>query len=377
MAELARGLTSGKGRGELRRNPPAGFSSPESRARTPAASPPTLPLPYYGERLYALTPRGVSAVSPGHAETRHVQFLNRATAFDMYTQRGCTHRCSFCAQDLLPIYGDDGWRNSRRRPLEDVVDYLSGLRRDFPEKNFVYFWDLDFLRRPRAELLHFAAAYKERVALPFFIFVTEKTVNACGADVIRGLAEAGMHTINMGIQSGSRRILQEVYRRHNTPEESLRAVRVIHEATRDLPVEILYDVITYNPEETAEDILKTIRLVASIPADGLQTVRLSTHKLSFNTGQPLGEGAARRATTDYQDFVDERDFLSSTRAPYLSWLLGQMMRGRLTPSRLGNVRRQRLPALLHEDVIRRMEEAGDAVSILYDSFVPQDSEGFL
>jgi tRNA A37 methylthiotransferase MiaB len=113
--------------------------------------------------------------------------------------------------------------------------------------------------------------------------VTKKTVNATGVEVILKLAEAGMQSINMGIQSGSYRILQQVYNHYNTPDECRNAINIIHKATRHLAVEILYDVITYNPEETKKDILETIHLIQSIPFNGCQTARTSTHKLSHNT----------------------------------------------------------------------------------------------
>lgn len=357
-------------------DPPAGFASPTRPAPRPAQSPAELPLPYYGDRLLSLTEDGVAGTATRHTQPQHVQFLHRGNAIDMYTQRGCTHKCSFCAQDLLTVYRSDGFRNSRRRPLNDVVRYLRDLRVAFPDKDFVYFWDLDFLRKPKAEVLEFAAAYRGEVSMPFFIFVTEKSVNAAGENVLRELVSAGLKTINMGIQSGSARML-EAYGRGNTPDEALRAIHTIHAATRESDVEVLYDVITYNPAEAPEDILATVRLVTQIPADGRQTVRLNTHKLSFNTGQRTADQAGTRTFEDYQDFVNNPEIYARTKSPFLAWLLGQMMRGVVGRTAIGSVRRAALGRLLDSNFIRRMDDQSQFMLRLYQSFVPRDSEEFV
>src|SRR5258708_4869678 len=188
----------------------------------PASTPDVLPMPYYGEDLLYL---GQDGMKPWVEDDRkdHVQFVNRKRAIDMYTQRGCTHKCAFCAQDLLALYGKDSFRNSRRRPVEDVVRYIGSVKSNYPQKQFVYFWDLDFLRKPRAELLKFAELYRSQVGLPFFVFVTEKSVNAAGLEILTALVSAGLRTINMGIQSGNSRVLRG-YNRLNTPQESESAI---------------------------------------------------------------------------------------------------------------------------------------------------------
>jgi hypothetical protein len=370
-------LLEGASRESIIKQPPQGFLSRLRKDSAPAHSPEKMPLPYYGNDLHRLTAEGVFIFSALPQNPRHVQFLNRANAIDMYTQRGCTHQCSFCAQDLLSVYRNDSRRNSRRRRLDDITNYLRELKEACPDGSFVYFWDLDFLRRPRQEISEFAKAYRKSVGIPFFIFCTEKSVNAAGAGLIGALVDSGLKTINMGLQSGSERVLRDVYKRNNTPQESREAVQIIHQATRKADVEILYDVITYNPAETLEEIEETINLVSDIPTDGKQIIRLSTHKLSFNTGQSLSASEKNRTTEDYQDFVTNVDIYQRTQSPYLSWLLGQMLRGRITRSRLGSIRREYLPSLLESEYVSRMDADKDLLAVIYKAFVPRDNEAFL
>lgn len=373
MAALLRELARACGRLWIRNHPPSGLASPEHPHAEPAESPVRMPLPYFGDRLLMLATDGaITPIDDALGRPDHVQFRHRSSAFDMYTQRGCTHQCSFCAQDLLAVYRNNSRRNARRQSLEHVVEHLDGLRRSYPSRDYVYFWDLDFLRRPRAELLRFAEEYRERVGLPFFIFVTEKTVNVAGEEVIRALVSAGLHSINMGIQSGSERILRDVFNRHCTPAESVSAIETLHAATRNDPVELLYDVITYTPEETAEDVLKTIAVIRKIPTDGRQAVRLSTHKLSYNTGQVLSSLVASHTTRDYQDFKSDLDYLRQTSVPYLSWLVGQMMRGKITPDYVGHIRRDRIDALIADEMVQHMERSKRFASILYEAIASQD-----
>jgi radical SAM superfamily enzyme YgiQ (UPF0313 family) len=376
VARLLNRLLEGDSRENIIEDPPQGFLTKTRKDFTPARSPEKLPLPYYGDELHRLTAEGVFNFSAFPRNPQHVQFLNRTYAVDMYTQRGCTHQCSFCAQDLLNVYRDDSLRNSRKRSLDEVANYLHDLKVAFPHTSFVYFWDLDFLRRPRHELKEFAESYRQLVALPFFIFCTEKSVNSAGTEVLGALVGSGLKTINMGLQSGSERVLKEFYKRNNTPQESREAIGIIHRATRETDVEILYDVITYNPDETPDEILETINLISKIPTDGKQTIRLSTHKLSFNTGQALSTSESTRTKEDYQDFITNIDIYQRTQSPYLSWLLGQMLRGEVTKSRLGSVRREYLPRLVKSEYIARMDADKDLLSTIYKAFVPRDNEAF-
>ncbi len=377
LSAVLEGLRGGRTKADLIAFPPAGVRTVAVRHAPPAPSPDVLPLPYYGDRLLSLTDRGLVTLRNDFTNPAHVQFINRRRSIDMYTQRGCTHQCSFCAQDLMIAYRGDSKRNSRKRDLREVVQRICEIKNAFPDKQFVYFWDLDFLRKPKQELLTFAEQYRERVGLPFFSFVTEKTVNAAGVDVVRALARAGAQTINMGLQSGSERVLKMLYQRNNTPAEARRAIDIIHEATRDTSVELLYDVITYNPQESPDEILETIRLVETIPVDGRQTIRLSTHKMSFNTGQTFENPGVRPTSEDYQDFKSNPAIYARTQSPYLSWLLGQAMRGSIGPSRLGSVRRESLPGLLNPAYIKEMDENRALSQPLYEAFIPLDSDAFV
>ena len=315
LTHLLRTLAAGASRNQIVGSPPPGFMSMAKRRFSVPRAPLAMPQPYYGNRMQRLTLGGI--IPADHASNSpHVQFVNRELAIDEFTQRGCTHACNFCAQDLLLIYAGDSPRNSTRRELAKVVEDIRRVAKSYGHKQFVYFWDLDFLRRPQSELRAFAKLYPERVGLPFFAFVTEKTVIAAGEEILATLVHAGLRTINMGLQSGNRTILHEVYGRRNTPEEALQAIEIIDRATVGRPSETIYDIITYHPAESPEAILDSIRLVCRIPpGDGTRRVRLSTHLFSQNTGQATY--SATPTTSDYQDFV--RRGQRETQSPYLSF----------------------------------------------------------
>jgi len=376
VQELLTRLNSGTTKEGILAEPPPSCSTNQKTDFRSAETPQNLPLPYYGINLLALTGEGIFNYDQFRSSA-HVQFLNRSNAIDMYTQRGCTHQCSFCAQDLLDSYRDNAKRNSRRRSLEEIVSHIKNVKQEYPEKTFLYFWDLDFLRRPNQELLKFASAYREKVGLPYFTFVTEKTVNHAGHSVLKALVDAGMSTINMGIQSGSKRVLHQEYGRFNTPEEALRAIDIIDKAARGSKLEVLYDVITYNPNESPAEISETIDLVGRIPfGDDKRIVRLSTHALSFNSGQALYP-KNKPTFQDYQNFTARPEIFENTQSPWLSFLLGHLMRGELTSSRIGSVRRDKLPQLLSLDTVNFMDSNYPQIQALYKSFVPRDNEMFI
>jgi len=183
------------------------------------------------------------------------------TAFRTMTDRGCPHRCSYCnVSNIKEMYKDDKIPFLRARSVEYVIDELVNIKNRFPFVEVIQFFDDTFFARPLAQIEQFAALYKERVSLPFYCQASPTTLTEAK---LESLVNAGLVYVEMGIQTGSKKI-KELYHRPESNEKILEVTRLLHRYRSRLMTPD-YHIIIDNPWETTDDILETIRLLFNIP----------------------------------------------------------------------------------------------------------------
>jgi anaerobic magnesium-protoporphyrin IX monomethyl ester cyclase len=194
------------------------------------------------------------------------------------TSRGCPHRCSYCNNTrYVTIFGQNVMRfHSVDRIIEELQDTLERL--GFIK--FVVFGDDDFLMRPTEEIEDFSEKYKKNVGLPFGIALSAKTYRKEKLEI---LLDGGLKVIQIGIQSGSQKILDEIYDRNIKVSK---AMAVVHQVTpyydtHDLHV--LLDFIIDNPYETRDDVIQTYQFLLCLPIH----VRVNIFFLAFFPGTPI------------------------------------------------------------------------------------------
>jgi radical SAM superfamily enzyme YgiQ (UPF0313 family) len=158
------------------------------------------------------------------------------------------------------MYREDSSPYLRARGIASVIDELVATTERFPFVEVIQFFDDTFFARPLKHLEQFAALYKEKVALPFYCQASPTTLTG---EKLSCLIDAGLVYVEMGIQTGSRRI-KEIYRRPESNEKILEVTRLLHRYSDTLlPPD--YHIIIDNPWETADDTLETARLLFAIP----------------------------------------------------------------------------------------------------------------
>jgi anaerobic magnesium-protoporphyrin IX monomethyl ester cyclase len=180
----------------------------------------------------------------------------RGAVLSVITSRGCPFGCAYCCNErLAALYGR---RRVRRRDSEKVIDEIVAELRAHPAIAFVHFHDDSFLTGRAGAIDQFCRSYETRVGRPFFAKGIPTEIRPA---TLAALRAAGIAWLNVGLQSGSDRISQEIYERHSTRADFLRAAALIKEA-RIAP---WYDVILDNPFETDRDRAATIETLARTP----------------------------------------------------------------------------------------------------------------
>ncbi len=216
----------------------------------------TLPLPTYGKDELLYQPK-----EQVYAPLTAKDYIHRVgLVYQTVWSVGCPFRCSYCGNSRF-IDNDPRYAKLRHPSPEWVIDEIIAARRTHPHIETVVFEDDSFLALPLPQLDAFARLYKDRVGLPFC--VGGVIPNYVNRDKIEVLLEAGLNRVRMGIQSGSRRIL-EFYKRPTPPKRILQSAGVLADYSKYM-IPPAYDFIVDNPIETRRDVRDTLELLYAMP----------------------------------------------------------------------------------------------------------------
>jgi radical SAM superfamily enzyme YgiQ (UPF0313 family) len=287
-----------------------------------------LPAPDYGPQgHFVLDGERPEPMTPARLE----RFLARGSVSALYGMigyqtmvgRGCPHRCTYCGNDALRrIYAglDDGPGGVRWRSAGHVYDELERAVAAMPFIEFIWFSDDALLSMKTAALREFFAGYRRRIGLPFACLTSPLTLSREKLDI---LIEAGLFSIQMGVQTGSARIQTLYNRAAMTNARILEAMDLIHRH-RDVLRPPLYDFIIDASFETAEDRRQTLQLIARMP----QPYRLQPFSLVLYPGTRLHDMAASEGTiTDETEDIYRKSY-TARRPGYHTLLLLLARNGR-------------------------------------------------
>ncbi len=194
---------------------------------------------------------------------------------NIVASRGCPFACSYCQPTLREIFGP---KVIRRKPA-DIVAEMVHWKEVYGIKGF-FFHDDTFTVSPKwlEEFLY------ELMQLPYrFRWGCNSRVDTVNLDMLRAMYNMGCRVIHYGIESGSQRILDDVYNKGIRIEQ-------VHDAVKWTEMAKIASggfFMLGAPTETREEIQTTISLALS----------LSLHEASFSLTVPLP------GTRLYQDML--------------------------------------------------------------------------
>lgn len=180
-------------------------------------------------------------------------FKNFPIAF-LVTSRGCPFQCTFCASK--PVVG----RRIRFRSVENVMEEIRYVTKTYGIKEFHILDDNFTLNRERAMEIC-KRVIEEKIPVTFYA-VNGLRLDTLDEELLSTMKQAGFFAINIGIESGSQRILDHM-------KKSLKKELIKEKATliRKMGFRVSGLFIVGYPAETREDIEETIFFARSLDLD--------------------------------------------------------------------------------------------------------------
>jgi anaerobic magnesium-protoporphyrin IX monomethyl ester cyclase len=185
--------------------------------------------------------------------------LFRAGTTTLITSRGCPHRCSFCASHVV------GGRRPRRRSAPHVLEELRWLQRRYGIRG-VWFLDDDL-----AGSAEWMAELCDAVGPLGLEWSCQARLDRLDHALLSTMRKAGCVQIEVGVESGSDRILQALSKRQSAAEVERRMRWV-----KGAGIRLMANFMVGAPGETEEDREATLALAQ----------RVRPHFTEFNVCMP-------------------------------------------------------------------------------------------
>lgn len=188
-------------------------------------------------------------------------------SFQIITSRGCPFQCSFCQPTIHKLFG----RKVRFRSPKNVVDEIEERVKNGGRECF---FDDDIFTLKRERVLGICdELIKRNLGL---IWTAQARVDCADKEVLEYMKKAGCRTLKFGIESGSPRILEDIYNKKITLEQ----VRISFRLCKEVGIRRVAYIMIGAPTEGKKDLKLTLKLLKEIDPDG---VHVSVTTLLPNT----------------------------------------------------------------------------------------------
>lgn len=261
-------------------------------------------LPYYDYDLknQFLLDHNIVPLTTEILRQRHAYYPYNVPTYYFLTSRGCPYLCSYCNNSrYINLFGHNSLRfMSVDRIISELEDTFHQL--DFFE--MLFFADDDFFARPIKQIEDLAVKYKQKIGLPFII---NSSANTYHKEKMELLLDAGLKCIQMGVQSGSQRVIDDVFTRNIKVSKTHEVINLIAPYHETHKLDLLLDFIIDNPYETRDDVIATYNFLVDLPLH----IMVNIFYLAFFPGTPIYERALKDGYIEpYDEKVSTFNFSS-------------------------------------------------------------------
>lgn len=167
-------------------------------------------------------------------------------SYSILTSRGCPFNCTYCSNSMYhKLYCDEGKPPRGRRSPKNVIEELKWAKSKWNIKSVTFIDDV--FTSSKQWLEEFIPLYKSEINIPFSCLSHPNTMSK---EIAQLLKSGGCWLIIIGVQSGSRRIREDIFNRYGSNERILESIRYVKEAG----IKISLDNIFGAPTEEVKDL---------------------------------------------------------------------------------------------------------------------------
>lgn len=169
-----------------------------------------------------------------------------------YPTRGCPFNCAYCCNNYYhKLYRGKGLL-VRRFSVERIIQEIGDVKKKY-RMDFVKFGDDCFAIKADDWLEEFAEKYSRRIGVPFNCYLRLDTIDD---GMLKLLKKAGCFSVHLSVDSTSRHVREEVFRRRMRTENVGERLKLV----KAYGINTWVNFMLAAPESTVEDDLDTIRL---------------------------------------------------------------------------------------------------------------------
>ncbi len=217
-----------------------------------------------------------------------VYYFDQPSYFVLAT-RGCPFVCTYCYNNYFVSTYNDGVNKPRKlryRSSDAVIEEIKARTQQYKFLKHVAFSDDDFFARKLDDLVIFAKRYKAEIGLPFGCSAIPASINQEKLDL---LMDAGMATVQIGIQSGSDRLNREIYKRFLPMWKVKEHLKILEAHGIPKGLRVTADFIIDNPYETEADQLQNVTNTLDLP----KFLRTNIFTLTYYPGTEIYNKAVK------------------------------------------------------------------------------------
>lgn len=174
--------------------------------------------------------------------TRRIRFINLMTA------RGCPFKCEYCQPTKEMLFG----KKVRRRSVDNIVAEIENAAKRFDITSFSIDDDtFTFQKRP---VLEFCEQIK-----PLGLRWSCQSRSDIDCETLAAMRDSGLTHMNVGVESGSQRIL-DLMNKRNTVEQN----ETFLNRCREIGVDVWCNMMIGYPGETEEDMRQSLEFVKRV-----------------------------------------------------------------------------------------------------------------
>jgi radical SAM superfamily enzyme YgiQ (UPF0313 family) len=174
---------------------------------------------------------------------------------NIIASRGCPYNCSYCQPTLRKIFG----KVVRKRSAKNIVAELKILKDKYKIDAFNLVDDTFVFNKQWVmevcDLLLNAGLNLQ--------WGCNSRANLVDEELFTKMKEAGLRKVFMGVESGSQRILDDIYQKGITLEQIKNSARIL----KKLKLKVQGYFMLGAPTETLQEVWSTIKLAVSLPID--------------------------------------------------------------------------------------------------------------